>query len=315
MLGNNDSVQCQPPRLKTGQRVAVVAPAGPPDPDLLNWGVRFLSESGFKVEVGRHVLDRFGYLAGSDQARADDFNRALQDRDIRAIFCARGGYGAARIVNNLDYESVRSDPKIIVGYSDITTLLFAFWQRCRLTTFHGPLMGSQRISDWSYEQLLRQITGSQSHMPWPSPPDTDAIKLLRPGCGSGRLLGGCLSILTTLAGTVDVPDPDSSILFFEEICEAPYRIDRMLIHLRNAGFFTGLQGVICGQFIACTQRTDDDEPTLNIDEIIKDVFHERDIPILSGLPIGHGIHNLTIPIGCRITIEDNIIIQEEAGVV
>jgi muramoyltetrapeptide carboxypeptidase len=303
-----------PAKLKKGQDVCIVAPAGPPDPAMLERGVRFLSDAGFNVKIGRHVLDRRGYLAGSDDMRIEDFNVALRDPDVRGIFCARGGYGCARIVSKLDFDAVRRDPKIIAGYSDITTFLAAFWSECRLHTFHGPLIGSQKASDWSYRQLLVQITKPELPFVWPVPPDFPPHSVIRTGNAQGRMIGGCLSILCSLSGTPFHPKTDDTIFFTEEVGEAPYRIDRMLFHLKNSGWFASTSGFLFGQFNQCIQRNDDPEPSLTIDEIIHDVLFDTHGPILTGVPFGHGYHNFTIPFGCKCLIDHHQIIQLESGV-
>ncbi len=282
---------------------------------MLDRGVRFLKESGFRVHVGKRVLNSFGYLAGNDEDRLSDFNDALRNPDIRAIFCARGGYGSQRIIGDIDFEAAKADPKIIVGYSDITAVLLALWTHCGLVSFHGPLIGSLRASHWSYRQLLAQITGPRAPFRLPNAPAGSPISLLKSGKQvSGPIIGGCLSILSCLSGTPFQPDTNDAILFVEEIREAPYRIDRLLTHLKNAYWFEHAAALLCGDFINCTQRTEDSEPTLSINELINDIFRSDSFPILTNLPIGHGKHNFTIPIGCRFTISNSTIIQEEDGV-
>lgn len=305
------------PALKPGDTVAVVAPAGPPDPILLERGVRFLRANGFKVLTGRHILERTGYLAGHDDQRADDFNTMLQSRDVRAIFCARGGYGSARIVDILDFGTLRKDPKIIVGFSDITTILAAVWKECRLITFHGPMVGSLPMSAWTSSQLLDQITGrNKAFHRWPDPPETGSDpRRLNTAAGhtvtEGRLFGGCLSLLTTLTGTPWDIDDATQILFMEDIGEAPYRIDRMLTHLRNAGWFQHVQAVIAGDFTRCIQRPDDPEPTPETIDVIRTFLDRNHLPAIFNLHFGHGGPALTIPFGGHVRIEGSEIFQTE----
>ncbi|MBN1551302.1 LD-carboxypeptidase, partial [bacterium] len=247
--------------------------------------------------------------------RLSDVNNALANPDIRALFCARGGYGSARIVDAIDYDSLSTNPKIIVGYSDITTLLIAITKKTGLITFHGPLIGSQKVSTWSYQMMLRQLTSSEKAFIWPSPPDGfPPPQIIRSGSGSGPLVGGCLSILSTLSGTVNQPDTSGSVLFMEEVAEAPYRVDRLLSHLHHSGWFNNPSGILIGAFERCIQRDEDQEPSLSISEILQDRFSEKSFPVLSGLPIGHGRHNITIPVGIECMIEESQIIQLHSGI-
>ncbi len=306
--------QFHPPKLEPGQTVAILAPASPPDLQALIMGDRLLRDLGFNVKIGKYVRERTAYLAGTDQQRAEDFNEALRDPSIRAIFCARGGYGCSRIVNDLDYDAARQDPKIIIGYSDVTTLLLSFWNRIGLVTFHGPLIGSGNVSHWSYQQMFRQITQTDIPRPLPLPDDIPHLNTLRPGNAHGIFLGGCLTILSTLLGTPDSPNFTNSLLLIEEIGEAPYRIDRCLSHLKNSGAFDGVSGVMIGHFTRCFQRPEDSEPSFTIPEIISEILSDYDFPIVTNLPIGHGPHNLTLPIGCAFVIEGTAITQLESGV-
>ena len=301
--------------LKPGDTVAIVAPASPPDPVSLDSGVRFLQEAGYRVIFGRHLFDRQGYLAGSDSDRASDFNNMIQNPAVRAIFCARGGYGTARIARFIDYDSLRADPKIIVGFSDITLLLAAIWQNCKLITFHGPVMSDSTTSKWSLKQMLNQLTGNIDPV-WPTPEFHQPLLTATPEQTPivGRLFGGCLSILVTLPGTPWNPDSSSSIFFIEEIGEAPYRIDRMLTHLFNAGWFQNAQAVLAGSFKNCVQRSDDPEPTPDTETLVQSFLTSLGIPFISGLPFGHDSHNFTIPFGGLIEVGPQGIIQLESYV-
>lgn len=301
--------------LKPGDTVAVVAPASPPNPVFLDSGVRFLEEAGYRVVFGKHLLDRQGYLAGSDSDRASDFNAMIHDRDVRAIFCARGGYGTARIAPLIDYDHLREDPKIIVGFSDITLLLAAIWRNCRLITFHGPLMSDPTTSKWSLQHMLSQLTGSIDPQ-WPISEIGKAAWTAPFGRNNvvGRLFGGCLSILATLPGTPWNPDFSTSIFFIEEIGEAPYRIDRMLTHLLNAGWFINVRAVLTGTFKNCVQRLDDPEPTPDTETLLHDFLTLLQIPFMTGLPFGHDTHNLTIPFGGLIEAGPEGVFQLEKAV-
>jgi muramoyltetrapeptide carboxypeptidase len=304
------------PALKPGNTVAVVAPASPPDPASLDSGVRFLREAGFRVLLGRHILDRQGYLAGSDTDRASDFNSMICNPDVRAIFCSRGGYGSARIAGHIDYQALRNDPKIIIGFSDITLLLAAVWRTCNLITFHGPLTGDAHTSKWSHLHLLHQVTGKAGNrFMWPTPAHSACSpRWIAPPTSStvtGRLFGGCLSLLVTLPGTPWDLNESSPILFFEDIGEAPYRIDRMLTHLLHAGWFSRSQAVLTGSFKNCVQHCDDPEPTPDTETLVHGFLESVPIPFMTGLPFGHGSHNFTIPFGCLVEAGPEGVVQLE----
>jgi len=306
------------PALKPGDTIAITAPAGPPNPNYLDKGVRFLSSLGYKVVLGEHLLSRQGYLAGSDAQRIADFNAFIHNPAIKAIFCARGGYGSARIVSEIDYDALKQNPKIVIGYSDITTFLMAIRKKTGLITFHGPLLAGKNICKWSFANLFDQICGRiQSGYSWPESPDiscnTKWYGTENSLPGQSVILGGCLSILVTLAGTPYQPD-DEHFLFIEDTWEAPYKIDRMLHHLYNSSWLKLCRGIILGDFTNCVQRSDDPEPTPTTQQILLETFRKMDIPVFSHISAGHGNYNLTIPLGVRITTRSNRIIQLESAV-
>jgi muramoyltetrapeptide carboxypeptidase len=305
------------PALKPGNTVAIAAPASPPNPVYLDSGVRFLKECGFNVRFGRSLWNRHGYLAGSDADRAADFNEMLRNPDIRAVFCARGGYGSARIVRAIDFAALRNDPKLIVGFSDITFLLAALWHECGLIGFHGPLMADRNCSLWSLRYLEKQITGTiDENFIWPMPNKNPRLQYhgTTGYTVKGRLFGGCLSLLSTLAGTPWSIDSDTGILILEDIGEAPYRIDRMLTHLELAGWYRSVKMVLAGYFSKCVQRHDDPEPTPDASTVITEFMISRNIPVISSVPFGHDADNFTIPFGSLIEAGPNGIVQLERGV-
>ena len=302
----------KPNHLVKGDWVSILAPASPPDVAKVKEGIDFLTEAGFKVKVDPSVYLRHGYLAGSDESRADALNRTIKDPDIRGIFFARGGYGTSRILRLIDYPALTNDPKILVGYSDITALLLAVWKQCHLITFHGPVVCSQLLSKATRKSLVDQITDPNFRFIWPL---HDFFCFAESGfkSESGRLLGGCLSLLTTLAGTAFEPDLSDSILFLEDIGEAPYRIDRSLMHLKNARWFEKINGLILGQFVHCEQRDNDSEETLTLPAVFEEIFKNYQFPTYRDLPVGHSQPNLTIPLGALFRLEDEQICQNEAA--
>lgn len=307
------------PALRPGDTIAVIAPAGPPDPIRLDRGVRLFRDAGYRIRPGHTLSLRTGYLAGSDAERAGELNRCFRDPEIRCILCARGGYGSMRILDQIDYDAIQKYPKILVGYSDITALLMAIHRQTGLVTFHGPMPGAPDVSDWSFQQLIRQISGQYTPgTSWMQAPDSTEPAAWGVHEGprpAARMLGGCLSILATLSGTPWEPADDPFILFLEDTGEAPYRIDRLLTHLTHTHWFRHCCGLALGDFIQCDQRADDPEPTPAVWDVIRERLEELSIPVLSGLPLGHGLHNTTIPLGIRARIDGNTLIQLERGVI
>lgn len=308
----------KPPAIKSGDKIAIVSPAGPPVPDALEQGVRLLENHGYTVKTGNHVLSRNGYLAGSDEERAADLNQAIRDPDIRCIICSRGGYGVSRILSVIDYDRLLNNPKIVIGFSDITALLIAIYVKTGLVTFHGPMMTGISSSPWSFRHMLAQITGKYPlPFQWPLTPDPSPVTEFPGIAGNhfqGRLVGGCLSILSTLSGTPWQPATSDHIVFLEDVGEAPYRIDRLLTHLINSGWFQAAVGIIGGEFHNCTQRPGDHEPTLTAGDVFKERIKVTDLPLLYGIPFGHATHNLTLPIGVTAEIVSGSVHQLESAV-
>ncbi len=302
----------KPPRLELGDTVAIIAPASPPpDPANVDRAVEALRKLGFKALLGRHTRKRWGFLAGSDRERAADLMGMFANPKVRAIICLRGGYGTARLLPLLDYSVIRAHPKVIVGYSDITTLHCALLNYVRLVSFHGPMLNSDLINphlpEFTLQSFLRVLTR-------PTPAGSiccgyhgGTVKVLRPGMAQGRLIGGNLSILCASLGTPAQPVFRNAILFFEEVDEVPYRIDRMLTQLLNAGLLQQVRGIAIGINHNCSDPKATHAKEYR--QTVEDVFRERlgplQVPIVSGLPFGHVPANATLPIGTRVTLDAN----------
>lgn len=243
----------KPAPLKAGDLVAVVAPAGPVHENALVGGVRVLENQGFRVTFGRHLRDQRGYLAGPDEGRAEDLNRALADPDVRAILSARGGYGCGRILNLVDYEAMRRDPKIFVGYSDVTALHLAFAREVGLVTFHGPMVESlgERLTRLTLDCFLRALTSTDPLDVLPMPEDYPTPRVVSAGRASGPLAGGNLSLVASLMGTPYELEARGRVLMLEEVGEVPYRIDRMLVQLALSGKLAQAAGVALGEMVSC----------------------------------------------------------------
>lgn len=276
--------------LAPGDVVRVVSPSGPVDPGPLARGITLLTGWGLRVEVAPHALDRKGYLAGTDADRLADLNAALADPLVRGVICSRGGYGAQRIVDRLDLAAVRADPKVVVGFSDITALQLALWRGAGLPTLHGPgvAWGDERTPAESAESLRSAVMSTTPVLLKGETADGPAVR--------GTLLGGNLSLLAASMGTKDQPDLRGGILLLEEVNEAPYRIDRMLTHLQRAGLFEGMVGIALGQFTRCGSED-------AVDDVLRERLDALGVPILGGLPIGHGYKQLTVPLGTDAVLD------------
>jgi muramoyltetrapeptide carboxypeptidase len=282
----------RPARLKPGARIGIVAPAGPFDADTFGRGTHILEKMGFEVFIPPQLLDARGYLAGSDQRRAQFVNQLFADKSIDAIMCARGGYGSIRILPLLDYQTMADNPKVFIGFSDITVLLNVLTDRCGLATFHGPVVTSLADSPEETRIALVRAVSSETRLEVKVAGGTTVIA----GSGKGTVCGGNLTTLCHLVGTPYVPNLNNKILFLEDRAEAAYRIDRMLVHMKLAGCFENLAGIVLGSFEDCG-------PMERIIDIVSEIFAACSIPILAGLDAGHGINNVTIPFGIEATLD------------
>jgi muramoyltetrapeptide carboxypeptidase len=290
--------------LRTGDLIGVVSPASPiDDPTRLEQGIRYLESCGYRAMTGTHVGQRSGYLAGTDEERAGDLHAMFADRRVKAIMCIRGGYGTPRLLAHINYAMIRKNPKIFVGYSDITALHLAFWARARLVTFHGPMLGvdmAGAMDPFAEEAFWRLLTAPvrRQHLI----PPGGGTERLTPGRGTGRLLGGNLSLLLSLFGTRYLPALHRALLFLEEVGEEPYRVDRMLTQLRNAGVFRSVAGIVLGHFSDCTPK-DPAKPSQTVGEIVQGIAAGCRGPFVTGLPFGHERKMITIPLGVRAVLD------------
>lgn len=291
-----------PPALAPGDRIAVVAPSMPVFPDLLAAGVAALRGSGFRVEVGAHVHAVRGHLAGSDDERLADLNAALRDPGVRAVWAGRGGYGLTRILDGVDWDALAADPKLLVGFSDVTALLHAAWRRLGLVTVHGPSAGRMHLvaehTD-AYRHLLDLVSGRTT--PGPLPTLGATPRGVAPGRAEGRLVGGNLSLLVAGLGTPDQLDTDGAILLIEEVHEPPYKLDRMLTQLRAAGVLARAAGVVVGALVRCDPPRG--RPSATADEVVDERLGDLGVPVLAGLPLGHVDRQLALPHGARVAMD------------
>ncbi len=291
----------KPPPLVSGGKVAIVSPASPEKAEKFDAAMKRLTSWGYAAFEGSHARSSVHYFAGQDVDRAADFNSFLRDSSVTAIIAARGGYGCSRLLPLIDYETASENPKIILGGSDLTSILWAIHQKTGLVTFFGPmaLQIGQGLDDFSLECFQNALKGSLKGRL--IPPDGCSPFTIIPGKARGKLIGGCLSLVTSLLGTEYFGDVSGKILFLEEIGEKPFRIDRMLTHLRNAGVFDSIAGVILGDFYNCWTDDDDDSPDLP--EMIKEIIGDRKVPVIAGLPFGHAERKMTLPLGIQVEVD------------
>jgi len=285
-----------PPLLSAGAHVALVSPAGPFREDVeLDRAKANVQRFGWEPVVMTNARARDGYLAGSDEQRARDINSAIADKDIQAIWCVRGGYGAMRILDALDYEGMKRTPKTLIGYSDVTALHAAFGKRSNLVTFHGPT-ARQNIPPFAFESLQNAVAKGKD--PCGEMPKAGT---LRGGRAKGRLVGGNLALLTALAGTPYAPDYRDAILVIEDVNEAHYRIDRMMMTLHLSGALSGLAGLVFGRFTDIPKEFGDEEWSL--ERVLGDAAGRAGVPCVSNAPFGHIDEQWTLPIGAMAELD------------
>ena len=286
----------KPPRLQPGDLIGIVSPAAAVQAEKLDQGCAALRQDGFTVQVGQSALKRERFFAGTDQERANELIAMFTDPAIRAVFCSRAGYGSGRILPLLDFSVLSRQPKIFLGYSDATLLLNAF-VRAGLVCFHGPLVAGEfaaGLSPRSEAHLFSILTGGLGE-------ERLVFRTnIQSGVAEGQLLGGCLSVLVATLGTPFAFYPAGAILFLEDIDEKPYRIDRMLTQLKQAGMLEHLAGVVFGDMPGCWGEGDD--PALLL-SVIADAFADYAYPVGFGLPAGHGGENLALPLGTHVRLD------------
>jgi muramoyltetrapeptide carboxypeptidase len=302
----------RPRALQPGDTIAIVAPAGYLDEPRVLLAKQRLEEHGYHVVFETDVFRQRGYLAGRDERRAGELMAAFLNPEIDAIFPGTGNYGSTRILNDLDYDVIRANPKIFIGFSDITGLHLAIYEKANLVTFHSPNpmwgLGSEAglhpLAERYFWRALRQDGQSDANGAGyviEVDAERDAIRTITPGRAQGRLIGGNLTLINTLMGTPFEIDTQGKILFIEDIGERPYRIDRYLSQLRLAGKLQPLAGVVIGRFRDCEE--DPDKPSLTLPEIFDEYFADLGIPVIADYPVGHVRQNVTLPIGALAELD------------
>lgn len=298
----------KPPALRPGDTVGVVATSSAIEREYLERGVGVLASMGYRVKVSERALDRVGIFAGSDHDRASELNAFFADPSVKAIFGARGGYGCGRMLPLIDFDLIARAPKIFLGFSDATFLLNAIVDRAATVAFHGPMVAmdfANGLTHRSLGHLARLLSGETCEFEL-------ACEVLRPGIGDGELIGGCLSVVVAMLATPFAPRFDGRILFLEDTGEKAYRIDRMLVQLRQAGVFERVAGVVFG---AIRPLDGSALERARIAEFVAEQTAGVSCPVLFGIEAGHGTENLTLPLGVRARLESShrrLVITEPA---
>jgi muramoyltetrapeptide carboxypeptidase len=313
----------RPHVLRTGDTVGLITPSTfVSDPDTLATAERTMKYFGLQAKWGKNVRKKSGYLGGTIDERLDDLHEMFRDPDVKAIFALRGGYGAAQLLDRIDYSLIKSHPKIFLGYSDITALHLGIHQKTGLVTFHGPVVLS-RFTPFTQEHFRQALFETKAIGAVTNPPESNplrpehTLRTVRPGRARGPLIGGNLTLVSTTMGTPYEIETRGKILFIEDVDEEPYRIDRMLTQLRLAGKFDAAAGLIFGECEDC--RPKDFKPSFNstftLGEIVDNILGGLKIPVLSGLTFGHTNDQLTLPLGIMATLDADkgeLVVEEPA---
>jgi muramoyltetrapeptide carboxypeptidase len=294
----------KPKKLLKGDVIGIISPASAVDDEkLIQSGIKYLEGLGYRTKLGKNVGKVRGYLAGTDEERVEDIHQMFGDKSVKAIFCLRGGYGAFRLLDKINYKLLRNNPKIFVGFSEITALQMTFLHKANLITFAGPMVVSNfsnEISNYTEENFWRTITsGSKPNRIELS--DDQIFLKSKSQLASGLLVGGNLAVFASLIGTGYLPEIKNKILLLEEVNEPPYKIDRMFNQLKMNKVFKKVNAVLLGNFLNCIE-SDVKKKTLTVEEVWRDYFKDLKIPVINSFPHGHIKDMLTVPFGINIKL-------------
>jgi muramoyltetrapeptide carboxypeptidase len=311
----------KPERLCPGDVVGLIAPASaPPDPKSVDRAAAALEKFGYQPKLGKNVRARHGFIAGTDRERAADVMAMFADKKVKAIFCLRGGYGCTRILERLDLEIIRRHPKIFSGYSDITALHSVFASKLGMISFHAPMwngaLADPKVPAFTKNSFFKTVTEQKPFGSICDGYDKKNVSILRGGIAEGRLVGGNLSLICATLGTPFAPDFKNKILFFEDISERPYRLDRLLTQLWSAGIFSQVAGVAVGVNADCDEKSASKEWQQSGADVVKEGLEKLRVPTVIGLPFGHVSLNATIPVNAlaRLDAEHGDLVITEAAV-
>ena len=290
-----------PTALRKGDTIALTAPAGAVfNEEHIEKIENKLTELGFKTIKGETLYQKEGYLAGTDEFRTNELHQFFKDKNVKAIIAMRGGWGCGRILDKLDYKLIKRNPKILMGYSDITSLLIAITNKTGLVTFHGPV-GYSTWEEFSTGQVIKTLVNGEKFKLTNPPDNLEGLETLTRGKAQGKLIGGNLTVVTSMIGTKHEPNWKNKILFLEEIGEEPYRIDRMLWQLKQAGVFNRIKGLIVGAFTKC--EAEHPEESFSLTDILDQYFNDTAFPVYKGAAIGHITQKFTLPIGLDVAMD------------
>ena len=291
----------KPPALKTGDTIAISAPAGAVWDDVqIEKFVSIMENSGFQVKRGQTLKEKFGYFAGTDEFRASEIDKFFLDKSVNAIFCMKGGWGCAKILDKLNFEVIKNNPKVIMGFSDITSLLIAINAKTGIATYHGPV-GNSGWNDFTIK-YVKEVLVDKKIVSYTYPEEeTDKYYTINEGKATGILVGGNLTVLASMIGSEYLPDWKNKILFLEETGEEPYRIDRMLTQLKLAGVLKNISGFVFGKCVKC--EAEEPEKAFTLKQVLEQHIKPLGIPAFYGAMIGHIVNKYTIPIGINAEID------------
>jgi muramoyltetrapeptide carboxypeptidase len=293
----------KPRALRPGDTIGVVSPSSYKAFEALRPGIEKIQRRGYKLVFGEHAFDRRGYLAGEDRDRAADLNAMFARKDVKAVLCTRGGYGASRILDYLDWDTIRAHPKPLIGYSDITTLHIAFLRYTDMVVYHAPMIItlSRDVSEHAIQNLFDVLEK-------PEPLGTydtreGNVQTLVPGIAEGELTGGCLCLVTATCGTPEQIDAKGKILCIEDVDEAPYAVDRMLTQLKRCGVLDEAAGFVIGEITDWQKHVSDPAESLTIEQVWQDIIVPLGKPAIIGFPFGHVVNPLTLPLGVQARLD------------
>lgn len=300
MMAQNKLIK--PKRLKPGDTIGVISPSGAIKEDkCFEKSIKYFENRGYKIKIASHAQDKRAYLAGADKDRLSDLMEFFLDDSVNAILCSRGGYGAYRLLADINYEIIKSNPKIFLGYSDITALLLNILSKSNLVTFHGPLFlsdfGVDKVNEYTEKSFFDLLEG-KTNIPF-SYSNPLEYRCIKSGEIEGELIAGNLAVLTGLLGTPYFPDVQGKILLLEDVGEPLYKIDRMLMQLKLAGVFDKISGLLFGEFTSVVDADKPEANGLNPFDIINELIYDLKIPVGFGFPAGHGNNKTTLPLGVK----------------
>lgn len=290
-------------KISPNSKIGITAPAFPPDAVKLHNGIEYLQSRGHRVVIGDSCTALHGYFAGTDDLRANELHSFFSDPEIDIIICARGGWGTLRMLDKIDYNLIKDNPKLLVGYSDITTLQLAIWKKTGLPSISGPMVAVEMGSDilpftstHFWDQIFNPEPEYKYHI------DTSETEIWQPGQAAGTLLGGCLSMVSHQLGTPYSPSYSGAIFFIEDLGEEPFKMDRYLAHLKQSGIFNEISGLILGNFLDCEDE-DESRKHISVKDILEEYFKDAPFPVINNFPYGHGMKKVSMPIGAQVQLD------------